>query len=397
MRTPILFAFTLLFLVTTAEVGLADKREKDLAKCQQTIEKEASKQKQKEEASYGKCLKSVRKDVLEKGLAEPTDKTAQSCQKDLRKINDSRKIGKTHAEKSKKKMMSACDPAEKAFTHEDVLNDMHEGKPGLHGKNLEESCATQTSVTEMQTAEDLVDCVVESATKEAHEGIKKTAPKAATHLKDVSEKIKEQPDDAKDPSAKDDAAEAADKALESIDPDDDGVPNEISPFNAKTRVVFVTSVAYDGNFSGFVGANEECAGLAFTAGLPGRYMAWLSDGLVLAADALGDLTNNPTIPYARLDGTLVANTMFDFVGGGLLAPINVDELGGAQADEAVWTSSDAVGDNIIDNCSGYNSSDSIEDGHVGRTSLADAGWTDSGAQTCDQSARIYCIEVDSTP
>ena len=185
--------------------------------------------------------------------------------------------------------------------------------------------------------------------------------------------------------------------MSQVDPDGDGTPNPQSKFNGAARLSFVSSRTYTGNFSGFIDAAEECADMAFNASLPGWFMPWVSDDAELAPDKLENLTANPLIPYVTMAGTVVADNRFDFVNGGLVSPINVDENGDAVPDSPVWTGTDSVGDNIGTNCLGFNSSAGGNQGAAGSTAHADSGWTDDILLACDQLARIYCIEVDHQP
>jgi len=396
MLPTLLRSTVLVCLVLFSVQAQAAGRESDLAKCQATLEKESVKQKQQEQKSYHSCLSAVRKDTLVKKKTDPSDKSIAKCQKELRKIKDTRGQGLSHGEKTKSKIMKACDPATHDFTDEDVVKEMTGGgDKGLGGEKLSEHCAAKNGQGVVDTAEKLVDCVVESNKKDSREGVKNHNAESAKDLKTVREKIALNSPPPDDPTSVSDAVEAADDALEQIDPDGDGEPNPVAPFDGAARIAFVSSVTYDdGDFNGSGFANAECFLMALAAGLPGHYLAWMSDSDQLAPDELSNLTFKPLIPYVTTTGVLVANSLSDFVSGGLVAPINVDENGTPVADDPVWTGTDAVGDSTATNCLDFNSQSAGETGGIGRTSLSDAGWTDAGTQTCDLSARIYCIELD---
>ncbi|MCA9638983.1 MAG: DUF4215 domain-containing protein, partial [Myxococcales bacterium] len=101
---------------------------------------------------------------------------------------------------------------------------------------------------------------------------------------------------------------------------DDGNQNNNDGCNSmcklEARRVFVTSTLYQGNLGGLAGADAKCQARAQAAGLPGTFLAWLSDN-----------TNNPNTrftksmgPYVLVNGTKIANNYTDLTDGTLLAP-----------------------------------------------------------------------------
>ena len=99
--------------------------------------------------------------------------------------------------------------------------------------------------------------------------------------------------------------------------------------------VFVTSTTHDGNLGGLAGADAICQARAAAAGLPGTYLAWLSDGS--ASPATRFLTQSAG-PYRLVNGTTIADDWADLTSGDLDAPINITETGdppGGEPDSVV--------------------------------------------------------------
>jgi hypothetical protein len=101
-----------------------------------------------------------------------------------------------------------------------------------------------------------------------------------------------------------------------------------------------------GDLDGLAGADAICTQSAANAGLSGNWTAWLSDDTEDARDRI------PAGIYQLLDGTVVANSLFDLTHGVLKAPINLDEngdpLGGF-----VWTGTQPDGTGTSQNCIGW--------------------------------------------
>jgi hypothetical protein len=123
------------------------------------------------------------------------------------------------------------------------------------------------------------------------------------------------------------------------------------------NIVFVTSVAYDGNLGGLAGADQKCQALAEAAGLPANtYRAWLSTASVNAIARLGAARG-----WVRVDGKPFADTKADILAGRLFHPIRVDESGNddnTPSGSSVWTGtgSDGAVDRSGDICNGWTAS-----------------------------------------
>ena len=89
--------------------------------------------------------------------------------------------------------------------------------------------------------------------------------------------------------------------------------------------VFVTSVGHNGNFGGIAGADAFCATRAAAASLPGTFKAWLSAAAVSTSPSVR--FSKSSIPYALVDGTIVADNWADLTDGTIKVPIGKSEFG----------------------------------------------------------------------
>lgn len=155
------------------------------------------------------------------------------------------------------------------------------------------------------------------------------------------------------------------------------------------KIVFVTSQTVSATFGGIAGADQLCADLAKAANLPGKYQVWLSDSSTSPAARF----IKSRIPYALVNGVVVANDWEDLIDGQLAAPINVDERGNWAIAEEVWTSTYADGTATIDHCSDWTSADVSVFAQQGVTDRIDAGWTEIYLQFCDRTTiSLLCFE-----
>jgi cysteine-rich repeat protein len=104
------------------------------------------------------------------------------------------------------------------------------------------------------------------------------------------------------------------------DVDDDGCSNTCQ---TPSKNVFAAGTLHDGNFGGLVGADAWCQQLADNAGLPGTYMAWLSDD----GGSPSTRFTQSAEPYTLVDGTVVADNWADLTDGSLDHAIDLDENG----------------------------------------------------------------------
>ncbi len=98
-----------------------------------------------------------------------------------------------------------------------------------------------------------------------------------------------------------------------------------TPPMLNVKLVFVSSVGHNGNFGGIAGADSFCQQRAAAAGLSGTYKAWLSAGTVSTGPA--SRFTKSSIPYALVDGTIIANNWADLTDGAINVPLNLTEFG----------------------------------------------------------------------
>jgi hypothetical protein len=183
---------------------------------------------------------------------------------------------------------------------------------------------------------------------------------------------------------------------------DRAAPDAAEPTTPK--LVFVTSKTYaGGELGGLAGADAKCAARAAAAGVTGTFKAWLSSDDVTAASRL----THASAPYHLADGTPIAASWADVVGGLLQHPIDLDETGALDtragscidaASVAVWTATAIDGGHV------YNPIDANYTctnwtlvgpgwGMLGSSGQSDGRWTDAGcAEGCSTQGALYCFE-----
>lgn len=160
--------------------------------------------------------------------------------------------------------------------------------------------------------------------------------------------------------------------------------------------VFVTSVRYTGDLGGLAGADAKCQERAAAAGLPGTYLAWLSDGLQAPPDRFA-----PGLPYVRVDGLPIAKGLQGLISGEpLLNPIDVTEHGDVIAKagdcsnygDKVWTNVAPDGSALGDgDCEGWSTEDSLAIGY-GNAKVTGPSWTAAEClASCAKQLRLYCF------
>ncbi len=162
-----------------------------------------------------------------------------------------------------------------------------------------------------------------------------------------------------------------------------------------SRIVFVTS-GKAGGFTGAASMDGYCDSRAGLAGLPGEYVAWVSDEDSSAAERM----THSTVPWMLLTDVVVANGWDDLTDGTLQAPINVNELGdtvdGDCDDIGAWSGTNPDGSHKPGaNCVGWTSlSEADSAAVIGSAAATNVGWSDGGCppRSCDQLARMFCFQ-----
>lgn len=156
-------------------------------------------------------------------------------------------------------------------------------------------------------------------------------------------------------------------------------------------LVFVTSMKYDGNLGGLVGADAQCQVLADAAALGGTWLAWLGDG----TDGPATRFVQSDTAYRRVGGGIVAENWTDLIDGTLGVPIDHDETGTALPpadDMIVWTAVFHTGGNPTPvHCMGWTAADETLV-PTGLASKTDTGWTVFAPHNCSEMHRLYCFE-----
>jgi hypothetical protein len=172
----------------------------------------------------------------------------------------------------------------------------------------------------------------------------------------------------------------------------------------RSRVVFVTSVKYDGNLGGVAGANLKCQARANASNIAGIYKAWIADaGNKFPSKAQGGYTRDGQ--FTLVDGTIIASDWDDLVDGSLQHPINQTEsgvifpAGTPGADNQVWTNVNSNGYSRtplpFDSCLEWTTNDtaSFIEGWTGNLLKQDQLWTQGVNQRkCNSQRRLYCFQ-----
>jgi hypothetical protein len=183
------------------------------------------------------------------------------------------------------------------------------------------------------------------------------------------------------------------------------------------RRVFVTSVSGTGNLSTWPDANGAtglaagdaiCQARAAAAGIPGSFVAWLSDASDDAFCRVQGLTGTRAAdcgqatppaaagPWMRVDGVPWAGALEDLVAAPprVYAPVALDELG-AVAPEPVFSNTGPDGSAVTTGCGNW--SDGVGGVGYGGARMTGTYWTQWGAWSCGSPARLLCFEVGDGP
>lgn len=186
--------------------------------------------------------------------------------------------------------------------------------------------------------------------------------------------------------------------------------------NCSKKIVFVSSLKIDGDFSEFgishiKYADDHCTSLANAVGYEGKFKAWLSVNTIAQGGTSSPATSFYQHPfgYQLVDGTVVADSWEELTSGTLKAPIHMTEqgdvaptlcIGGVDCFWQVWTNTNTAGTSFsqVSNitCDGWSDNSAGFAGVVGNPASTSSEWTiKSGiAQTvnCDTFQRLYCFE-----
>ncbi|HEY2387755.1 MAG TPA: hypothetical protein VGK30_12400 [Candidatus Binatia bacterium] len=154
--------------------------------------------------------------------------------------------------------------------------------------------------------------------------------------------------------------------------------------------VFVTSATVNGNFGGLAQGDTACQTAATGAGLPGTWVAWLSDGSTDAKSRLGTARG-----FVRTDGAPFGDTVASISSNPhILNTIHLDEHGANVGTVTVWTGTDGDGTKSSSTCANWTSTSGSAT--IGSTGAGPDAWTASITQSCNAPRHLYCFETDKT-
>lgn len=160
--------------------------------------------------------------------------------------------------------------------------------------------------------------------------------------------------------------------------------------NENANVVFLTSrQVAPGALGGLAGADQLCETVAGSAGLDGRYVAWLSTPTQHAIDRLAGARG-----WIRFDGLPFADTASDIAAGRIFYPPSLDESG-IDIIAKVATGTDGMGHNIgsTSHCGEW--MDPLGDTVVGFSRGTSTAFTHQGQiLPCADAFSIYCFGID---
>lgn len=162
----------------------------------------------------------------------------------------------------------------------------------------------------------------------------------------------------------------------------------------QAKLVFVTSQQWmGGEVGGIDDADTKCQVAADNAGLGGMWSSWTS---TLASKAKGRLMGNTSLPYWKLNGMKVANSLDELTDPmkPLASPIDIDEnkMPVLTAQE-VWTGTNGDGSPSGTDCNGWMSSANPVKGTTGKTiGFMNGQWTSHATPPCDTKGRLYCFQ-----
>lgn len=159
------------------------------------------------------------------------------------------------------------------------------------------------------------------------------------------------------------------------------------------HTIFITSTTTSAVMGGYAGADSLCAAAATAASLPGTFLAWISDGSTTPASRF----TQSTVPYALVDGTIVADNWSGLVSGNLRHAISLTESGGSPPPPTLggvcnaWTGTSPAGTAQDGSCTSWSATS--DNSCAGNSSLSNGAWSCqcSGA-ICGGTAALFCVQ-----
>jgi hypothetical protein len=161
--------------------------------------------------------------------------------------------------------------------------------------------------------------------------------------------------------------------------------------------VFASSTLQTGDFGGLSEGDAICQDLAEAVGLPGMFMAWLSDGTDSPSTRFPLAGSSTVGPYALVGAPFatIADNWQDLITCEGVACLDValarTEVGGSVVTNA-WTATTTDGTSVSETCVQWTSADNNHQGLTGHAVDHDSRWTNSISQACSISFHLYCFQ-----
>ena len=162
--------------------------------------------------------------------------------------------------------------------------------------------------------------------------------------------------------------------------------------NLEANYMFVSSTPLMPSESMVDDADALCNTLASDAGLPGTFVAWISDGTTNARDRLR-LGNVLAQGWIRTDDRPFTNAIGDLVVGRIWFPPVLDETGTHVGSVPVATATSAQGTRS-DACADWTDLTDAPRYQIGLSDNTFPRWTSSSLRRCNAPAHVYCFGVD---
>jgi hypothetical protein len=165
--------------------------------------------------------------------------------------------------------------------------------------------------------------------------------------------------------------------------------NAVTATFSHTNYVFVTATSHDGDWGGnLANADAFCNADAASAGLPGNYVAWISNSSTTAGSRLGQARG-----WMRIDGRPFADTVATLTSTNpkIFYPPMIDALGNT-LDRVLFiaTGTNGNGGSESQNCNNWTTNDNSPMSG-GIASGGSGEWSDGAGALCSASWRWYCM------
>ncbi|HWO10425.1 MAG TPA: hypothetical protein VNN80_13125, partial [Polyangiaceae bacterium] len=166
------------------------------------------------------------------------------------------------------------------------------------------------------------------------------------------------------------------------------------------NIAFITAALVNPTqLGGLAGADQFCQASAAAAGLPGTYMAWISDS---TADAVDRVQARGARGWVRPDGLEVGDTITRMLAGEMFHPLRADEngvdigTGDDIGDSNALTGTNPEGRWSQSSCGNWD--DPSAEGTLGSSSSVGLSFTDNGNYACSgdgaRPSGLFCFGVD---